>query len=160
MQTAYVNSWKSVLEASNKLRTYRLFKREFKLENYLVFMNSKDRLSFTKFRISSHNLKIETGRHSRPPIPADQRYCSFCTNSVEDEFHVIMVCPRYHFIRNHVFNTIDRICDTSCLNPNEKFLYLMKTCGMYKEVGKTFSKLINSVMNSGGGEYGVGTIVH
>ncbi len=49
-----------------KLRTYKLFKQEYKLENYLLQL--KD-LRYIKvlitFRISSHSLRIETDRYER-----------------------------------------------------------------------------------------------
>ena len=48
------------------------------------------RITFTRFRLSSHRLRIEVGRWSR--TPRDQRLC-FCGTGVQDEFHLFQ-CPR------------------------------------------------------------------
>ena len=54
-------TWKRNLESNtSKLRTYKTFKKEFKLENY------KHRKELTKLRISAHSLQIEKGRYHRP----------------------------------------------------------------------------------------------
>ncbi len=64
-----------------KLRTYKLFKEEFKLENYLSSTkNLNHTLDLFRFRISSHNLRIETGRYTRPKIPLNQIMCIYCTS--------------------------------------------------------------------------------
>ena len=47
------------------------------------------RISFTRFRLSSHMLRIETGRWSR--IPREERMCP-CGTNIQDEHHVF-VCP-------------------------------------------------------------------
>lgn len=47
------------------------------------------RTSFSRFRLSSHRLRIETGRWSK--LPRDQRVCS--CEEIQDEPHVL-VCPR------------------------------------------------------------------
>jgi hypothetical protein len=48
------------------------------------------RLALTKFRTSSHYLKIETGRWSR--TPRENRTCQ-CKRAVQDEEHIITTCP-------------------------------------------------------------------
>ena len=59
-----------------KLRTYKLFKLTSGMEPYLI---SNPRLSYihaiARFRISSHTLEIETGRHRRPKVPIEERTC-------------------------------------------------------------------------------------
>jgi hypothetical protein len=65
-----------------KLRTFKLFKNEFKLENYLTaHTNINYTLSLTRFRISSHNLAIETGRYTRPKTPIEDRKCIHCSEN-------------------------------------------------------------------------------
>ena len=74
----YIKKWEDDLCNFPILRTYRLFKREFVLESYLV--NIKDynlRKCLSKFRMSSHCLEIEKGRHVKPKIPEEQtRECT------------------------------------------------------------------------------------
>ena len=54
------------------------------------------RICFTRFRVSSHRLRIETGRWSR--TPSEQRLCQ-CGASVESEAHVLVECPLVQPIR-------------------------------------------------------------
>ena len=57
-----------------------------------------------RFRTSSHNLRIETGRHQRPQILAANRVCEKCDlNEVEDEIHCLIVCPNNSLCRNDLF---------------------------------------------------------
>ena len=53
------------------------------------------RVSFTRLRLSSHRLRIETGRWSR--IPRENRLCA--CGVIQDEAHVIQVCPNVGHIR-------------------------------------------------------------
>ena len=46
-----------------KLDTYFTFKTSYNYENYLDINNIEKRTMLTKFRLSNHCLKIETGRH-------------------------------------------------------------------------------------------------
>ncbi len=80
-----------------KLRTYKLFKEEFKFENYLrSTKNLNHTLALFHFRISSHNLRIETGRYTRPKIPVNQRMCIYCTfQAVETESHFLVECSLF-----------------------------------------------------------------
>ena len=58
---------------------------------------------FSKFRPSSHDLNIETGRHWH--FESSKRKCSVCdTNDIEDEFHFILTCPLYENIRKVYIN--------------------------------------------------------
>ena len=68
----------------DKLRTYRLFKREYCTEPYVEeVLNRQHRSALAKLRCGVAPLKIETGRYER--IPHDQRFCFNCANKVEDE---------------------------------------------------------------------------
>ena len=53
----------------NKLRIYKLFRNQFQLEHYLVCqLPTKHRIAMTKFRVSFHNMAIETGRYYKPSL--------------------------------------------------------------------------------------------
>jgi len=84
-----------------KLRTYRTFKRDMRIEPYLILGLPKSfHCSIARFRLSSHNLKIELGRHKRPYVPPEQRICENCSlQQIEDEIHCLMVCPKWNEIR-------------------------------------------------------------
>ena len=56
------------------------------------------RIYLTKFRLSSHNLLVETGRYHG--TERSDRKCTLCNlNTIEDEFHFILHCPCYDTIR-------------------------------------------------------------
>ena len=84
-----LNDWQNIIKKENsKLRTYSLFKNQFEMEKYLLHVKDKNvRSCFTKLRISSHKLMIETGRYNRPrKIPVNERYCNYCkNNNIEEE---------------------------------------------------------------------------
>lgn len=58
------------------------------------------RITFTRYRLSSHQLRIEVGRWSR--TPPDQRMCS-CNTGIQNEFHIFH-CP----IVQDVFTNSDK----------------------------------------------------
>ena len=69
----YTNEQKKIINAINntevnpKLRTYKLFKTDYRFEPYLnLNLPKKTYNNIARFRISSHNLKIEKGRHETP----------------------------------------------------------------------------------------------
>ena len=39
-------------------------------------------------------------------VPADQRFCHFCDNCIEDEVHTIVRCPMYTKVRNEMFTQV------------------------------------------------------
>ena len=49
------------------------------------------RVSFTRLRLMSHNLKVETDRWSRTPAPL--RTCACDNHSIQSESHVLISCP-------------------------------------------------------------------
>ena len=76
----YKNKWyvkrNKLLDENGKLRTYLKLKCNFGFENYLhILSDFNQRKSFTKFRISNHKLKIETGRYSKPITSLENRIC-------------------------------------------------------------------------------------
>ena len=81
----------------DKLRTFKMFKNNYKMENYLSLKVDKHLVfNLAKFRISNHQLEIETGRYKKTRI--DQRLCkkTYKENGcVEDEFHFLMICKEY-----------------------------------------------------------------
>ena len=132
------------INEGNKLRTLRKFKTVFKYEKYLDYIKDfKSRSNFCKFRISSHNLMIEIGRHSN--IPVSDRICKKCElNEVEDEKHALMICPKHTEIRNNVFDIIDaENKNFKALDTESKFIWLLSNED--KQVITNLVKLINKI---------------
>lgn len=59
------------------------------------YIEERKRIVFTRFRVSSHNFKIETGRWSR--TVREQRLCE--CGIIQDETHVIFDCEKTQAIR-------------------------------------------------------------
>ena len=82
------------------------------------------RTAFTRFRVSSHMLAIETGRwnrRGRGRLPVEERLCSCGLGLVQSEDHVISSCPlsyslriKYNFTCLNELMTGDIPMDTVC----------------------------------------------
>ena len=58
------------------------------------------RMAFTRFRLSSHSLAVQTGRWNRRGrgcLPMEERLCS--CGSIQTEIHVLCQCPISQHIR-------------------------------------------------------------
>ena len=102
----YKQTWYTRLCNSNRLSSYVMYNTELKMENYLnnIYVE-KYRIALTKFRLSSHDLAIETGRYTN--VERDLRYCEHCNqNVIENEYHFLLVCPKYRHLRVKIFQTI------------------------------------------------------
>ena len=80
-------------QGGNKLRSYRLFKKEFVMEPYLFNITSAALcVSMTRLTDGCHSLENERGRYHKPRLV--QRLCRNC-KSVEDEKHFLCECSKY-----------------------------------------------------------------
>jgi len=111
----FKTKWKKVISAEkssrgsggNKLRTYNLIKKEFETESYVMnVLGRKHRRAFSLFRSGSAPIRLETGRYES--IPVSQRFCFNCALSIEDECHVLIICPMYTDLRNEVFEVMEK----------------------------------------------------
>ena len=93
-----------------KLRTYKTFKTDMRIEPYLNHKLSKSfYTSIARFRLSSHNLNIELGRHKRPYVPVEERICDKCNSGhVEDEIHCLLICTKW---KNSRVKLIEVACE-------------------------------------------------
>ena len=95
----YKQKWFLDINESRKLSTYSQFKSLLEPEKYLHVINSFwARKHLAKFRTSNHDLAIEKGRHAK--IERHMRMCNMCNlGCVEDEYHYILICPKYEYLR-------------------------------------------------------------
>lgn len=120
----------------NKLRTYKLFKTEFKVEEYCqILLPLKHRSAFAKFRCGVAPIKIETGRYEN--LAVEERICPFC-NNIEDEMHVILDCSVYDDLRVTLFDKAADICPGfNNISNLEKFKTLFSEQGLIRFCAKT-----------------------
>ena len=73
---------------SSKAESYRLLDPTLKV--YTSAIDERARVTFTKMRLSSHSLKVETAETGRwSQIPQDDRLCG-CGEAIQDEEHVLL----------------------------------------------------------------------
>jgi len=88
--------WKSV-ESRPRLETYRKFKKNLELEEYLDVLEGQKRRQVVEIRSGVNQLEDEQGRRKR--VPKEERVCKVCGNGIENEEHLLLVCPLYQDIR-------------------------------------------------------------
>ncbi len=128
-RTYYKTKWLSDIndiEVCRKLRTYKLFKTSFKFEKYLHIPNKKIRNAIARFRVSSHHLAIELGRHHKPVIPEEERLCLKC-NVVQNEMHHLLDCSSLTSLRKPLYDSASKaIANFERLTPQNKFIKMLK----------------------------------
>ena len=102
----------------------------------------------TKFRLSDHKLMIEEGRHCRPKIPRENRFCKFCNTLVEDEQHMLIDCKLYGNRAKWFDKIIEKCPNFSTLNSHQKFIFLMSQQDeqLVKETAEIANFLVTIVM--------------
>ena len=132
----YRQNWYSNINNSNRLLMYAHYKHEFTFENYLDFITDKKlRISYTRFRLSSHDLAVERGRYDN--TPRTERLCLYCNlGMIENEYHFLLVCPLYRDIRKKYLKHY--YCQWPTIN---KFENLM--CNKSKRVILNVSKYVH-----------------
>ena len=114
----------------NKLRTYKLIKKDFGLEKYLVLVtNPRHRTSLARLRLSSHQLEIEMGRHARPPLEANLRTGKAChRKQMDDEIHLVTACTSNATLRDPLFSeTESYVRGFTDMTNESKFITLLTT---------------------------------
>ena len=134
LRRLYEDSWtlELIRPSNNKLRTYNQYKSRLQYEHYLDQIPNPDhRKTLTRLRVSSHNLRIETGRwHKITPV---QRTCKFCANSlIEDEAHFLLHCSLYSDLRINLISSVRAICRNYDDIPSDvsKLIFLMNSEGL------------------------------
>ena len=74
--------------------------------SYLQYnINCDMRAALSKIRLSSHTFMVERGRWSKPKIEYIDRKCILCIkNDIQDEYHILMICPYFKELRHKYIN--------------------------------------------------------
>ena len=115
------------VESSRRI-TYRMVNPELRapaIYSSREAVPEHHRAAYTRIRLGSHRLKVETGRWSR--IPRERRLCS--CGSVQDEDHVLLRCPLMREVRGN-FSSLDyRTLENLMMNENVyrlcKYIYIV-----------------------------------
>ena len=143
----FIENILSNITINPKLRTYCLFKTDYIKEAYLFHVHNRQFFTaISRFRTSSHSLKIETGRHTIPYTPIENRLCSFCNlNSIDDEMHMLLNCTFHKIERANLFKSkqhfflqsVSELCDKDlfCAIMNMKNPVPLFALGKYLHTG-------------------------
>ena len=102
LKDLYINSWFSKIENNDSCHTYRLIKKKFGLEKYLIQTPPALLKYMIKFRTNNHRLPIEVGRWSN--LETRERICNLCNSSIGDEYHYIFECNSFSDQRKNLIS--------------------------------------------------------
>ena len=118
----FTQRWRRDIESSSKLRTYALVKKYFFVEPYILHIKENHLITaMARYRMSSHDLKIERGRFNNSITPKYQRICIWC--EIDDEIHLLLHCSAMNNERKILFDTVAAIINVQ--PTNEMFLRIM-----------------------------------
>jgi hypothetical protein len=81
MHDQYKQKWFANVSSAVKLNSYTLFKQVHQNESYVSsVVHIKFRTALVKFRVSSHNVLIETGRYDK--VERNNIICTCCDQIV------------------------------------------------------------------------------
>ena len=127
-----------------KLSIFRTFKQDYCMEGHLLlFPNLKHMSTIFRFRMSSHTLAIETGRHAKPKIAKEERKCRYCNlDDVEEEEHFLLKCPLYNEECLSLLNSV--VLNVSDMSQGDVFIYFLssKEPTTVKALGNFFTQCI------------------
>ena len=131
LKDQWIQKWNTQLQEKTSCSTYRLYKKNYVLEPYLL-LAGVSHTYITKLRTNNNQLAIVLGRYNN--TPREDRRCSICNlNAVGDEYHLFFECVNRDVIQNR--NKFIPLYYRN-MPSMEKFCYLLNTS---KE------KLMNSI---------------
>ena len=115
-----ITTYKLAIPIITNLKGLNLTVNTKKLSYWKSIITTKKYTSLTRFRLSSHELLIEKERHLL--IQREDRLSKYCNmNMVENEYHFLLVCPKYANLRKQYLTNY-------CRWPSvEKFKNLMSS---------------------------------
>ena len=101
IQDIYRQEWRTEVMETSDNRLFKHMKVEFQFEKYLEYNSRGLNIAISRIRLGSHYFMIERGRWDRRKPDLADRKCQNC-NCIEDEFHVLVECPKYSNVRKNL----------------------------------------------------------
>ena len=133
----------------NKLRLYKTLKGSFCQEPYVTKITNRNQRSWlSRYRTSSHCLRIEMGRYTNPVTPLSQRMCVYCTSGACDtEQHFILSCDTFNLKRQCFFGRLAVLYpEFLSLSDDDKLRVIL--CPSTIEIAKCVSKFLGIMTNT------------
>ena len=140
MMDQFVQTWTGELQNNELFYNYRIFKKQFQLEPYLLVLPQRLIPPLVRFRTLNHRFPIQTGRAQG--IDRQYRICRKCNKGLGDEFHYLLECEHFsenrrQFIKPYFFRYPNTFKMDILLNSNSK-TKLLKLCRFLKFVLQRF----------------------
>ena len=165
MKLSYLVHWRKMLgdvsSQDGKLYLYRRIKAHFGMEPYLGdIAKLKFRRAVTAFRLSAHNLEIETGRYvgktvgNKCRVQREDRFCCFCFNEFKnkvlgDEAHAILRCPRFSDVRQSFMSRFVKLVpNVKYLGDPDRLIYMLTCEGESARLVSRFLLVVLSAQRS------------
>ena len=94
-------------------------------------ISEQGRIASTRLRLSSHYLRVETGRWSR--IPLEDRLCQ-CQTGIQTEEHVLLRCPLSQTLQQLKIqcNYVHELFNANCMNLSVTAEYCHLILNLYR----------------------------
>ena len=114
---------------------------------YVLGLKRSRRRNFTKLRISSHHLAVETGRYTIPVTPPSQRLCKSCNSGVVgDEKLFLLHFPKFAAEKKQMFNELSEFLFIQNMGDFKTFVPLMQYYGGDLEAGKIICSFVDKCL--------------
>jgi hypothetical protein len=124
-----------LFKPGSKLRTFAKLKTTSGMEHYATSLPRRDRRIIAELRSGVAHLEIETGRFDK--VALEERLCYFCRNTVEDEQHFLVECPKYAEERKELYQYItEQGTLIGQMDNLHQLSFLLTQCGRFKRVIK------------------------
>ena len=154
--------WEVTATSSSKLSFYTRCKTNIKEEPYLRIRNPEKRRNLARLRASSHRLNVELGRYSQnnkgdPYNTLWLKCCNTCCGdakeyllnlpfasepTIEDEYHVLVCCPRYDDIRGKLSDQLKATLSSWNVNDSNSLASLFEDPLLHE-----FSSYVTNIFN-------------
>ena len=98
LKDQYIQCWRSNVDTNGICCNYRIFKTDFKFENYLLKLPNKLMKPLLTMRVSNNKFPVNHSRYFG--IPRGERVCSLCNSGdIGDDFHYLFKCDFDAFVQ-------------------------------------------------------------
>ena len=160
-KTEQADYLKNECEQMPVLRTFLTFKQFNAIPAFITKpITFFQRRAIAKLRLGSLELKIQTGRFSRPRLEINERFCAGCKDhylsnnleqQIETEYHFIFVCICYVNLRTTWLSKLTKPENFDYLNMGEKLSIVLNLPENIKSTGQFINdafSMRNKIINT------------
>lgn len=138
LKDVFLQEWSNELQLHEYCDNYRLFKKDWQFENYLVDLNYYQRQAICKFRCRSNHIPVCRSRFTK--CSHDDMICPLCDiHEIADESHLLFHCKFFTSDREKCFKsgnlpTIENIFQTTTPNLRNLANFIQNIMDVFKNV--------------------------